>query len=169
MIERRALHLLVMALAALAGCSSESTRIAMDAQRRADEIQRSVYERQHAALRMLLFRDTAARLERAGLATELEDEQRQRLANAQRETLNDAWNDRDLFEFWGTQYERAAALRIASVDAKLAADQSIVDLLWKQWSAKRDRLVEGLAAAKGAGLTPATPAPEPPAEPATSP
>jgi hypothetical protein len=152
MSSARKLILLLAGAALAAGCTRESARVAIDAQRRADEIQRAVFERQHASLRVLLYRDLASRLEAAGAAAEIEDEPRAALAAAQRSALDDAWNDRDLFEFWATQYERAAALRIAAVDAKLAADQSVLDLLWKQWSAKGDRMVAGLAAAKGGRL-----------------
>lgn len=155
MIRTRSLIPLLAAAALAAGCTPESSRVAIDAQRRADEIQRSVFERQHASLRVLLYRELASRLDAASAATELDDEPRAALAAAQRSALSEAWNDRDLFEFWATQYERAAALRIAAVDAKLAADQSVLDLLWKQWSARGDRLVEGLAAAKGGQLEPA--------------
>lgn len=161
MIRTRSLVLLLAGVALATGCTRESSRVAIDAQRRADEIQRSVFERQHASLRVLLYRDLASRLDAASAAAELEDEPREVLTAAQRSALNDAWNDRDLFEFWAMQYERAAALRAAAVDAKLAGDQSVLDLLWKQWSAKGDRLVEGLATAKGGQLEPPRPAAAP--------
>ena len=130
---------LVAALAASAGCTRESVRVALENQRRADDVQQAVFERQHAALTLLLYRDLAHRLEQDGT----------RLTDAQRAALNDVWNDRDLMEFWAMQQERSAALRIAGVDAKLVADQSIIDLLWKQLEQRARRAAEGLATRAG--------------------
>lgn len=138
----------LLGCAALSGCTRESVRLAISAQRRADEVQRSVFEHQHAALRVLLYRDLAVRL--AQDAAPLND--------VQRAALSATWNDRDLAEFWALQYERAASLRTATVDAALASQQSIIDLLWKQLTARGDRVAEGIAAEVGAGLQAAAPA-----------
>lgn len=62
------------------------------------------------------------------------------------------WNDRDLIEFWAIQHERAAALRLVGVDAKLYAGQSSVDLLIKQIEARADRAKQALAARAGEAL-----------------
>lgn len=121
---------------AACGCSRESTRIALESQRRADEVQQAVFDRQHEALCILLYRDLQRRLAAAGLE----------LSEAQRHAVNEVWNDRDLVEFWAVQHERAKALRIAGVDAKLFSDQSVVDLLLKALEARVDRARRGLAA-----------------------
>ncbi len=120
-----------------AGCTRESVRTALETQRRADAVQYAVFERQHDAIRILLFRDLVARLEQAGPP----------LTAEQRAAINDVWNDRDLAEFWCVQQERAAALRLVGVDAKLFADQAIVDLLVKSLEARAKRAEQGLAAA----------------------
>lgn len=119
----------------LSGCTAESVRVALETQRRADDVQRAVVERQHDGLRLLLFRDALARLREAAGEQELTD------------ALNQAWNERDLVEFWMLQFERAASLRMIGVDAKLYADQSIVDLLLKQIQLRAGRMREGLAEA----------------------
>ncbi len=122
----------------LGGCTRESVRVAMDAQRRADQVQQAVFDRQHEGLRVLLFRDAVARLERAGP-----------LNASQVAALSDAWNERDLVEFWQVQHERARALRLVGVDAFLASNQSVVDLLVKQVLIRLDRGLEGAAGAVG--------------------
>lgn len=126
----------VASLSLLAGCTAESTRIAIDAQRRADDVQRAVFDRQHDGLKVLLFRDAQRQLESA------KSHEQRTLA------LNNAWNDRDLLEFWQQQYDRAAALRLVGVDAKLYADQSMLDLLIKQIDTRVQRAEKGWAAAK---------------------
>lgn len=119
------------------GCTRESLRVALDTQRRADQVQQAVFDRQHEALCILLYRDLQRRLAEAGTTP----------SDAQRAALNAVWNDRDLVEFWALQHERAAALRLAGVDAKLYADQSVVDLLWKSLDTKWSRARRGLATA----------------------
>lgn len=121
---------------AVCGCSRESTRIALESQRRADEVQQAVFDRQHEALCILLYRDLQRRLAGAGLE----------LSEAQRQVVNEVWNDRDLVEFWAVQQERAKALRVAGVDVKLFSDQSVVDLLLKALEVRVDRARQGLAA-----------------------
>jgi len=121
------------------GCSRESLRVALTAQQRADQVQQAVFERQHEALCVLLYRELQRRLEWTGTP----------LSEAQLAALNDAWNDRDLVEFWAVQHERAKALRLIGVDAKLYSDQSVVDLLYKSLSARVDRVKQGLAAQAG--------------------
>lgn len=128
-----------LASLAASGCSSESLRVALETQRRADQVQQGVFDRQHEALRILLYRDLVSRLEARGAE----------LSPAQRAALNEIWNDRDLIEFWAVQHERAKALRIVGVDAKLFSDQSIVDLLVKSVEARVDRANQGLAAHAG--------------------
>ncbi|MCK4342026.1 MAG: hypothetical protein KAY37_09925 [Phycisphaerae bacterium] len=129
---------LLVCLAA-GGCSRESLRVALETQRRADQVQQAVFDRQHEALCILLYRDLLRRLETA----EAE------LSPAQRAALNEVWNDRDLIEFWALQHERAKALRIIGVDAKLFSEQSMIDLLIKSAEARIDRAKQGLAAQAG--------------------
>ena len=126
-------------LAFLGGCTRESVRQALEAQQRADEIQQAIFDRQHDGLRMLLFRDMEARLALAG----------ENLNESQQAVLNRAWNDRDLIEFWSVQQERSKALRLAGVDAKLFADQSVLDLLYKSMQAKLDRARQAVAQEQG--------------------
>jgi hypothetical protein len=121
------------------GCTRESLRVALTAQQRADQVQQAVFERQHEALCILLYRDLQRRLENAGAP----------LSPAQRSALNEVWNDRDLVEFWSVQHERAQALRMIGVDAKLYSDQAVIDLLYKSLSAKVARLKHGLATFAG--------------------
>jgi hypothetical protein len=126
----------VAVLFSAGACTRESTRVAIETQRRADDVQQVVFDRQHEALCILLYRDLLRRLEPAGSGW----------SPAQQEALNDIWNERDLIEFWAIQNERARALRLAGVDAKLFADQSIVDLLWKSIETRMDRARQGLEA-----------------------
>jgi hypothetical protein len=134
--------LLLLAGLGAGGCTRESVRVALTAQQRADQVQQAVFERQHEALCILLYRDLQRRLEQTGTP----------LAPAQRTALNEVWNERDLIEFWVVQHERAKALRLIGVDAKLYSDQSVVDLLYKSISAKIERSKQGLAAYAGQRL-----------------
>jgi hypothetical protein len=134
------------------GCTAESVRVAIESQRRADEVQRAVVERQAEALRILLYRDLVARLELGGAA----------LTPAQKAAINEVWNERDLIEFWGVQFERATALRLIGVDAELFASQSTIDLLLKRIGVTLQRAKEGAAAAAGASLDAPKPTPPPP-------
>jgi hypothetical protein len=126
------------------GCTAESLRVALEAQRRADQVQQTVFDRQHEALRILLFRDASRRLAEAGAGP---------LSAAQMSALNAAWNERDLIEFWCIQHERAKALRVAGVDANLWAEQSMVDLLARGLATKLERLEDALAARTGKQAT----------------
>jgi hypothetical protein len=126
----------VAVLFSASACTRESTRVAIETQRRADDVQQVVFDRQHEALSILLYRDLLRQLEPAGSGW----------SPAQQEALNGIWNERDLIEFWAIQNERARALRLAGVDAKLFADQSIVDLLWKSIETRMDRARQGLEA-----------------------
>jgi hypothetical protein len=134
---------LVLLASVAGGCTRESTRIAIETQQRASQIEQAVFERQAEGLRVLLFRDLLARLGQAGDAP---------LNAAQRELLSDAWNDRDLAEFWSVQHERARALRLVGVDAMLCGSQSVVDLLLKALNARVERGKQGVAAAAGQTL-----------------
>lgn len=130
-----------MCLAA-GGCTAESTRIAIETQRRADQVQEAIFDRQHDGLRLLLYRDAVQRLAHAAGEGGFDA--------TQQSVLNDVWNERDLLEFWRVQFERSKALRLIGVDAKLYSDQAVIDLLIKALSAKAGRVNEGLAAAAGA-------------------
>jgi len=124
-----------VALVSSAGCTAESLRLALEAQQRADEIQQAVFERQNDALRLLLYRDLVARLDQNGPG----------LSEKQRMLLSEAWNDRDLFEFWAIQQERARALRLVGVNTKLASEQAIIDLLIKNAQARLRRAGQEVA------------------------
>jgi hypothetical protein len=123
----------------LPGCTRESLRVALAAQQRADQVQQAVFDKQHEGLCILLYRDLRRQLEQEAAP----------LSSAQRTALNAAWNDRDLVEFWQVQHERARALRLIGVDAKLYSDQAVVDLLYKSLSAKLARAKQGLATYAG--------------------
>ena len=112
-----------------AGCTRESVRLAVAAQQRADEVQQAVFERQHEALCILLYRDMQRRLIEAGATLDAQ----------QRAALNEIWNERDMIEFWLMQQERSKALRLAGVDAHLYGEQSAVDLLYKQVRGKFEK------------------------------
>lgn len=144
-MKTRLVRLAVLAgvLAACWGCTAESVRVALAAQQRADDVQQAVFEQQQAALRVLLYRDLVARLRVADGGVN----------EAEAAALNDVWNERDLLAFWAVQHERARALRIASVDAKLFAGQSVVDLLVKQLDVRTQRAEAGVASAVGAALS----------------
>ena len=131
--------LLVAGVVAASGCTRESLRVAIETQQRADQVQQAVFEQQHEALCVLLYHDLLNRLEQAG--AELDEEQRA--------AVNEAWNQRDLLEFWQVQQERARALRLVGVDAKLAGDQSTVDLLIKAVQTRVDRVEEHVAEVVG--------------------
>ncbi len=136
-LRRSAAALAIVVL--LAGCSRESLRVALAAQQRADQVQQAVFEKQHDGLRVLLYRDLVRHL----------DSGEEPLSEAQLAALNEAWNQRDLMEFWAIQNERARALRLAGVDAKLYGDQSPADLLAKQLQAQADRGKQAVAAQAG--------------------
>ena len=146
----RKLALAAAVCLACLGCTRESVRIAIETQRRADTVEETLVQRQHEALCVLLYRDALRRLAERGVA----------LDDAQRAALSTVWSDRDLVEFWAVQHERAKALRVAGVDAKLAADQSIVDLLWKQLAVRADRVEQGLAAQAASEAAKALASPE---------
>jgi hypothetical protein len=139
--------LVLIACFSIGGCTRESLRVALEAQQRADVVQQTVFERQHEGMRILLFRDLLRRLDEKGAA----------LDAAQVAEVNAAWNQRDLVEFWAIQHERARALRVAGVDAKLYADQSIVDLLIKSLEAKVQRMEQGIASYAGESIDPPAP------------
>lgn len=124
----------------MTGCTAESARIAIDTQRRVDDVQQTVFDRQHDGLRVLLFRDLVHRVGDEG----------EELAPEQVDVLNTVWNERDLMEFWALQNERALGLRRVGVDAKVYGEQAVVDLLWKSLEAKVKRGEQAVASAKGA-------------------
>jgi hypothetical protein len=134
-----------VSVALLTGCSAESTRVAIEAQQRANEVQEAVFDRQHDGLVTLLYRDLAQKLDAMA-------DEGAALNDAQRGALNAAWNERDLVEFWRVQYERSKALRLIGVDAKLYSDQAVVDLLIKALTAKVERGKQAIAATAGAAV-----------------
>jgi hypothetical protein len=140
LMKSRRIHRLVFgvwlaAIMILTGCTRESLRVALAAQQRAEQVQQAVFERQHEALCILVYRDLKRQLEQDGPP----------LSDGQIAALNEAWNARDLIEFWHVQHERAKALRLIGVDAKLYSDQAIIDLLYKSLAAKLARGKQALA------------------------
>jgi hypothetical protein len=123
----------------LSGCTAESTRLALVSQQRADDVQQHIFDSQQHALRTFLFGDLVGKLAAAGAP----------LDQRQQATLNDAWNERDLLEFWAVQNERAKALRRAGVDAKLFGDQATIDLMLKAIAARAARIETAQAASAG--------------------
>lgn len=139
MVKRKRGRVALVLLLVLAGCSSESLRVALEAARRSDQVQQFVADKRHEALRILLYRDLLHRLAEAGAE----------LNAAQRAVVSEVWNERDLLEHWRVQNERARMLRLAAVEAKLYGEQSMVDLLIKQVEAKADRAVREAARQAG--------------------
>ncbi|MFO0971843.1 MAG: hypothetical protein U1A27_00175 [Phycisphaerae bacterium] len=103
----------------LPACTAPSNRMAADASARCDAVRAAVVERQHHSLLVLAYRDTLARLNAATTPAE-------RAA-----ILNEAWNDRDLFDFWCRQEVLARATHYATVDAYIAGQQGMLALLAK--------------------------------------
>lgn len=130
-----------MFLSGLFGCTAESTRIAIESQERANQVQEAIFDRQHEGLSQLLYDATLRKLDAASGEVPLNTQQRQ--------VLNEAWNERDLIEFWRVQFERSKALRFVGVDSKLFSDQSVIDLLIKALNAKMERGIQAVAAATG--------------------
>lgn len=125
--------------ALVAGCTAESTRLALQTQQRADDVQQHIFDSQQQALRTFLFGHLVGKLAAADAP----------LDDRQRGLLNDAWNERDLLEFWAVQNERARALRRVGVDAKLFGEQAIIDLMIKAIESRAARIETAQAAAAG--------------------
>lgn len=130
-----------IAFGGLLGCTAESMRIAIESQERANQVQEAIFDRQHEGLTQLLYDSMVRKLDAAS--------EQNALGAEQRLVLNEAWNERDLIEFWRVQFERSKALRLAGVDAKLFSDQAVIDLLIKALSAKLERGTQAVAAAAG--------------------
>lgn len=143
----KSLAVAVLTLLIGAGCTPTSVKVALTSQARADDVQNTVVQNYHHAVKVLLFRDTLAKLNAASTS------------DARQVVLNKAWNERDLFEWWMLQYERASALRVIGVDSKLYADQSIFDLLYKSLTEKVETMME--VTPKTNGLHPSTQPVEP--------
>jgi hypothetical protein len=105
--------------ATICGCTAPSTTMAIKGSDDSDAIRTAVVQRQHDGLKVLLYRDTLAKLNAAKT-----DEERSAILNA-------AWNERDLVEFWFNQDTLARCLHFATVDAKLATSQAMFDLIFK--------------------------------------
>lgn len=114
------------------GCTATSTLKAIEASNRTDDVRSYVARQQHRSLLIEKFRNTALRINAAKT-----DEERTAI-------LNEAWNDRNLFEFWVQQELLARATHIAVVDAKLESDRSTLDLLSKDIARKLRRPIEAL-------------------------
>ena len=134
----------------LAGCTPTSTKLAIAGSERSDGVRSFVTAEQHRSLKVLLFRETLTKLKAAQT-----DEVREAV-------LNDAWNDRDLFEFWYLQDCWARALHYATVDAKLASSKSMASLIAKDIAIKLQEPVQAadeyLAAKLGQSIASSQPA-----------
>ena len=108
------------------GCTSASTKIALEASNRVTQIQDKIQENQNKALKWYIFQKLLTDINAAKTSDQVAA------------LLNKAWQDRDLVEFWAVQWERARALHIIGVEAKLYSDEGILDLIWKQLSGKGD-------------------------------
>jgi hypothetical protein len=121
----------------IAGCTAPSNRMAGDASGRVDALRAGVFMRQNDALKILLFRQTLAKINAAKT-----DEERGAI-------LNDAWNERDLIGWWGYQEILARCTQYATVDQYIAAQQGIFGLLAKdaarRWQKPLEELDEFLA------------------------
>src|SRR5262245_39117973 len=108
----------LLSLALLAGCTAESTRIAIESQQRANAVDEAVFDNQHDSLLVLSYRDAVTNVEKSAPPRDVDDPTSAPIALTlgQRSALNQAWNQRDLFEFWRVQHERAKALRLIGVD-----------------------------------------------------
>jgi len=142
MLFRMVWLFLLSLISGLLGCTAESTRLALETQQRATDVQQFVHDRQHDGLVSLLYRELQAALEERA-------EPPAPLTDAQKAALQSAWNDRDMIEFWNIQNERACALRLIGVDAKLFADQSVIDLMIKAIEARADRAAQAISSAAG--------------------
>lgn len=141
--------LLLAAVLLLAGCTPTSTKLAKDGSERSDNVMGFVTAAQHRSLKILLFRETLAKLH-----TATTDAERQAILNA-------AWNDRDLFEFWAAQTLLARALHYATVDAKLESSRGIGSLLAEDLAKQSQGVVQAadeyVAAKVGAAIAPQPP------------
>lgn len=102
-------------------CTSESTRVAIATQSRADEVAQTIFDRQREAMRIYMYRWA-----KSEITTAVENKN----SIAAAAILEKVFQDDDLHDFWLSQHERAKALRIAGVDSKLYADQGILNLLF---------------------------------------
>ena len=118
---RVGIGLCIFGVLAAGGCTSESTRVAIETQRRADEVQQAVFERQHEALCLLLYRDLVRRP--TSSPTDLPAEQRQALAKTDPAAYWEAfWPWR---KDWDARADAAAKVVTDSVSAEQARAKEI--------------------------------------------
>jgi hypothetical protein len=111
-------------------CTSNSTHLAIKGGERVENIQDTINSNQNENLRQYLYNDLKANLQKW---------LNRDLTLVEADKLNELWNRRDILETWQIQWERARALRMMTVDAKLISDQSPFDMLSKQIKAAIDR------------------------------
>lgn len=138
---KKTLIILTLACAFLAtGCTSQSTMTAIASQKRVNAVDEAIFKNQADNLKQVLYDRLVVDLERSGGGY---------LNDAQKVALSQAWNDRDLLEFWSVQHEKSKAYRLVGVDAKLYNDQGILDLFLKSAEDGWVKAKLGLADAAG--------------------
>src|SRR5262250_1632023 len=107
-LRPRLVTIFATALVLLAGCTAESTRIAIESQQRANAVDEAVFDNQRDALLVFSYRDAVANVEKSAPLSKPDDPASPPIAlsDGQRSALNQAWNQRDLLEFWRVQHER---------------------------------------------------------------
>lgn len=107
----------------LCGCTSESTRIALEQSQRIENIQDTLVQNLHDTALLFMYRDFIDTIPEAEQLKFLEYNK-----------------NRDQLEFWMIQWERARALRLITLDSKLISNQSIIDLLIKRANLNQERI-----------------------------
>lgn len=103
----------------LTACSTMSARYALENQQRATEVENTLFSNQQQSLKDYLYNETEAGLLQTSDPNEVHT------------LLNKYTQERDTLDFWALQHERVNQLRLIGVNTKLWADQSILDLLYK--------------------------------------
>lgn len=119
------MRLIVLSVVLLiAGCTSSSTKIALEGSSRVKEVNVGVAENYSRMTKVLMYK---------ALVNEVEGS---KSPEETRTILNEYWNLRDQIEFLNIQSERATAMHIMTIDSKLYSDQSWVDLWIKRLEGK---------------------------------
>lgn len=113
------------ALAAMAGCTTQSTRHAIDGFTRADEVRTAAVKNLRDGLAQAIFTNAVARLKAGGDVEEV---------------VRDAMQNRDRLEFLLDQIQRADEVELVTVYAKLINDQGILNLLLGDAKQRVDRV-----------------------------
>lgn len=95
----------------LVGCTSGSTKLAIESGNRVEEIQDTIFKGQQNAI--LTFMQQHEYKDQAVL-----------------------FKDVEALLLWTEQWERARALRMLTVDTKVYSTQAMSDLIWKQFNGR---------------------------------